>query len=144
MISPGSAGGCRPIGPVPGAARRGGPAQYSVTFTPVLVALLPAASNAVAVSMYDPRIVRFVAQRTENGAADDVPTSDPFAKNWTLFTPTLSDALAPSVRLEPARSVDPLSGLDIETVGGTVSEKTTYAPLALVEPDAEDTLAPRV
>src|SRR5205823_220970 len=85
----------------------------------VAVAVLPAASNAEAVSVTEPSATVVEIGRESCSAGVLVPTSVVLARNSTRVTPTLSVALAGSATMPG--TVLPAAGEVIETVGGVVS-----------------------
>ena len=100
----------------------GGAAFDTVTVTAADVVRLPAASRAMAVSVCGPLTAVVVFQDTEYGAAvvSSAPRLTPSSLNWTPTTPTLSDAVAEMVTVEP-ETVAPAVGALMATVGGAVS-----------------------
>src|SRR2546428_13124941 len=96
----------------------------TVTLTAVDVAVLPAASRATAVTVWDPLATRVVFQEMAYGAAvTSAPTFAPSSLNCTPTTPTLSEALAETVTVPV--TVAPAAGAGIDTVGGGVSATVT-------------------
>jgi hypothetical protein len=88
------------------------------------VRALPAASRATARSAWAPSVSVVVSSGTEYGAAvSGAPTFAPSTVNWTLCTPTLSEAFALTV-VVPLTTA-PLAGAVSETVGSVVSGTTT-------------------
>src|SRR5213594_3478928 len=101
---------------------RSGGALSTVTLTALAGAVLPAASRAMAVKLWEPLATRVVFHEREYGAAvTSAPTLTPSSLNCTPTTPTLSVALAETVTV-PA-TVAPSAGAVIETVGGVVSPR---------------------
>src|SRR5437870_2928816 len=97
-----------------------GGALSTVTLTAAVVAVLPAASRATAVKLWEPLATRVVFQEIAYGAAvTSAPRLTPSSLNCTPTTPTLSVALAETVTV-PA-TVAPAAGAVIDTVGGVVS-----------------------
>src|SRR5207247_4553039 len=97
-----------------------GDALSTVTLTAADVAVLPAASRATAVKVWDPLTASVVFQEREYGAAvTSAPRFAPSSLNCTPTTPTLSVALAETITVP--EMVDPADGSVIETVGGVVS-----------------------
>ncbi|PYO01106.1 MAG: hypothetical protein DMD91_08905 [Candidatus Rokuibacteriota bacterium] len=121
-----------PVVPVPVVPVPVGGGLGTTTVTPAEVAVLPAASVATAVSVYEPAAAEEVSQETVYGAAaTGAPRFAPSSLNWTLVTPTLSVAVADT--LTGPVTFAPAVGAVIETLGGAVSKSTT----------ALTTLAPR-
>src|SRR6187401_2660064 len=79
------------------------------------LALLPAASNAFAVSVCAPFASVFESSVIEYGEVVSVPLSTPSTENSTRATPTLSDAVAENVIVPDVPDSDAL------TVGFVVS-----------------------
>src|SRR5207245_11134268 len=101
----------------------GGVASALATITLMLaeVVALPAASRALALSVWAPLGTVVVFQDTEYGATrSSAPRLAPSSLNCTPTTPTLSAAAAETVTV--FETVAPASGALIETVGGVVSE----------------------
>src|SRR5881409_437623 len=99
---------------------RSGGALSTVTLTALAGAVLPAASRAMAVKLWEPLATRVVFHEREYGAAvTSAPTLTPSSLNCTPTTPTLSVALAETVTV-PA-TVALAAGAVIDTVGGVVS-----------------------
>src|SRR2546427_8031550 len=99
---------------------RSGCALSTVTLTALAGVLLPAASRATAVRLWEPLATRVVFHKREYGAAvTSAPRLAPSSLNCTPTTPTLSVALAETV-IVPA-TVAPAAGAVSETVGGVVS-----------------------
>ena len=71
--------------------------------------------------LYGPPLATAVVfQLVEYGdVVSSAPAGDPFTKNWTPATPTLSEALADSVTVP--ETVAPFDGAVTDTVGGVVS-----------------------
>src|SRR5918992_2427846 len=106
------------------AAGAGAPGHRAAAFATVTVTevapLLPAASRARAVRLYEPLAAAVVSQSTEYGAVvSSTPRGFPPTKNWTPLTPTLSEAVAPTVRAP--LTVSPAAGNVMVTVGAVVS-----------------------
>src|SRR2546428_3631916 len=77
---------------------RSGAALSTGTATAVEVAVLPAASRATAVRLWEPLATRVVFHKREYGAAvTSAPRFAPSTLNCTPTTPTLSVALAETV-----------------------------------------------
>src|SRR5207247_10701600 len=77
---------------------RSGGALSTVTLTAAVVAVLPAASRATAVTLWAPLATRVVFHEREYGAAvTSAPRLAPSSLNCTPTTPTLSVALAETV-----------------------------------------------
>jgi len=94
-----------------------GTGLLTVTVLAVEVVLLPAASLATAVKTCWPFVVWVVFHEIEYGdVVSSVPRLLPSILNCTPMTPTLSDALAETVREVP-ETVAPLDGAVRETVG---------------------------
>src|SRR2546426_300032 len=94
----------------------------TVTVTGVAVVVLPAASRATAVSVWEALLAVVVSHAIEYGAAvPSTPTFAPSRRNWTPTTPTLSDALALTVVMP--LTVAPPAGAVTLTVGAVVSLK---------------------
>src|SRR3989344_3577621 len=92
----------------------------TVTATPDEVEVLPAASRAVAVTVWAPLVAAVVFQETLEGeVVSSAERLRPSSLNWTPATETLSDAEA--VMLIVPETVVPLLGAVIETVGAVVS-----------------------
>ena len=84
------------------------------------VVVLPAASRAVAVRVWEPFATVVVVQLTAKGATvSSAPRSVPSTLKRTPATPTLSAAVAETVRTSD--TVEPAGGLVRVTVGATVS-----------------------
>src|SRR5213083_3738714 len=99
---------------------RSGGALSTVTLTALAGAVLPAASRATAVKLWEPLATRVVFQEIAYGAAvTSAPRLTPSSLNCTPTTPTLSVALAETVTV-PA-TVTPAAGAVMDTVGGVVS-----------------------
>src|SRR2546425_12964433 len=99
---------------------RSGGALSTVTVTAVEGAVLPAASRATAVRLWEPLATRVVFHKREYGAAvTSAPRLAPSSLNCTPTTPTLSVALAETVTV-PA-TVAPAAGAVSATVGAVVS-----------------------
>src|SRR5437867_1629182 len=97
-----------------------GDALSTVTLTAADVAVLPAASRATAVKVWDPLTASVVFHEREYGTVvSSAPRLTPSSLNCTPTTPTLSVALAETVTV-PA-TVAPAAGAVIDTVGGVVS-----------------------
>src|SRR5213594_3775833 len=93
---------------------------FTVTLTVVAVAVLPAASRATAVRVWDALVAVVVFHERAYGAVViSAPRLAPSSLNWTPTTPTLSVALA-ETEIVP-ETVAPLAGAVIDTVGGVVS-----------------------
>jgi hypothetical protein len=108
----------------------------TVTVTVVLVAELPAASRATAVSVCVPLATVVVFQVTEYGlAVSSAPRLAPSSLNCTPATPTLSDAVADTVTDAPD-TVAPPDGAVIEIVGGVVSELAVAVAVKSAAPDS--------
>ena len=100
----------------------------TVTSTAALVALLPAASRATAVSWCGPFDTVNVFQTSEYGAlVSSTPRFAPSNLNCTPTTATLSEALAVTLTLAP-ETVAPFAGAVTETVGGSPSMLFTVTP----------------
>ena len=100
----------------------GGRMTWLLTVTLMIdeVAVLPAASRAVAEILWEPLDVIVVSQAMVYGeVVSSDPRLTPSSLNWTPKTPTLSEALALMVVV--AETVEPLVGAVMETVGGVVS-----------------------
>src|SRR5437773_2250059 len=98
----------------------GGVVSLNVTVK-VSVAVLPAASRALVLSVWAPLGTVVVFQDTEYGATrSSAPRLAPSSLNCTPTTPTLSAAAAETVTV--FETVAPPSGALIETVGGVVSD----------------------
>ncbi len=103
----------------------------TVTVTALLVVVLPAASRATAVRVWEPLLVPAVFQETLYGlAVSSAPRFAPSSWNWTPATPTLSDALALTV-IVPLTAA-PLAGDVIATVGGVVSATLNVTVLSVL------------
>ena len=101
----------------------GGVASLLATVTLMLaeVVALPAASRALALSVWAPLGTVVVFQDTEYGATrSSAPRLAPSSLNCTPTTPTLSAAAAETVTV--FETVAPPSGALIETMGGVVSD----------------------
>src|SRR5580765_1235229 len=89
--------------------------------TGVEVVLFPAASRAIAVSVWLPFAITVVSQDTEKGEdVTSAPKLFPSSLNCTPTTPMLSEAAADTVSTFPV-TVFPAMGAVIATVGGVVS-----------------------
>src|SRR5213594_2249901 len=96
---------------------------FTVTLTVVAVAVLPAASRATAVRVWDALVAVVVFHERAYGAVViSAPRLAPSSLNWTPTTPTLSVALAETVSVPD--TVAPPAGAVIETAGGVVSFTT--------------------
>src|SRR5207244_10696398 len=116
----------------------------TVTLTAAEVVRLPAASRAMAVSVWAPLAAVVVVQDTEYGAAvTSAPRLAPSSLNCTPPTPTLSAAVAVTETV-PA-TVLPAIGAVMETVGGVVSVVAVTLTAAEVArlPAASEARAPR-
>jgi len=92
----------------------------TVKLTPAEVVLLPAASRAVAATVWVPFERALVSSETVYGAAvSSAPRSAPSSRSRTPATPTLS--LAAAVTLMVPETVWPAVGLLMETVGAVWS-----------------------
>src|SRR5436190_530479 len=99
------------------------PSLDTVIVTALEVVTLPAASRARAVKKWKPLAAVAVSQETEYGTlASSAPRLAPSTLNWTLTTPTLSEASAVTAMVP--ETVDPDAGDVMLTVGGVVSLKT--------------------
>jgi hypothetical protein len=100
-----------------------GGAFETVTVTGAEVTLLPAASRATALIVCVPSAAVVVFQGIEYGALVSAgPASAPSSRNWTLVTPTLSEALA--VTLIVPETVAPFAGAVMLTEGAVTSLNT--------------------
>src|SRR5215831_9829426 len=107
------------------------PVAVTTTATAEDVVRFPAASRAVAVSMWEPLDVALAVHVVEYGeAVTSAPRFAPSSRNWTPATPMLSEALAETV-IVPVTE-EPLNGLVIETVGGVVSDGVSDSVLLAV------------
>src|SRR5436190_14592271 len=78
----------------------GGALLSTVTVTPADVPVLPAASEASAVTVWDPALaVRVSHEAWKGGVVTGAPTAWPSTLNCTRVTPTLSEAVAPSATM---------------------------------------------
>src|SRR5881296_1638411 len=92
----------------------------TVTVTVAEVVVLPAASRATAVRVWEPLAAAVVVHETPKGAeVFSAPRLAPSRRNCTPATPTLSEALAATVT-GPV-TVAPEAGALNDTVGGVVS-----------------------
>src|SRR6266545_4752739 len=108
-----------------------GAALSTVTVTALLVVVLPAASRATAVSVWEPLAAPVVSQETLYGlAVSSAPKFAPSSLNCTPATPTLSDALA-LTGIVPLTAA-PLAGVRIDTVGGVVSAALNVTVLSVL------------
>src|SRR5439155_3411576 len=97
-----------------------GTGLLTVTFTAAVVAELPAASLATALTLWLPFALTVVFQDIEYGAVvTSAPRFTPSSLNCTPTMPTLSMALAETVTV-PATEA-PATGAVMETAGGVVS-----------------------
>src|SRR5205809_3067097 len=97
-----------------------GDALSTVTLTAAVVAVLPAASRATAIRLWEPPATSVVFHEREYGTVvSSAPRLTPSSLNCTPTTPTLSVALAETVTV-PA-TVEPAAGAVMDTVGGMVS-----------------------
>jgi hypothetical protein len=95
--------------------------------------LLPAASLATAVRVWLPLAREVVLRVVEYGeVVSKEPRLEPSSLNWTLATPTLSEAVAETLTLAP-ETVALLVGAVIETVGGVVSGGTLLTVIEIAE-----------
>ena len=107
--------------------------------------VLPAASNAVAITVWLPGVdcAEFgaIVHVKPQGAAVLIAITTPSIVNWTLVTPTLSDAAALTVTA-PVTG-EPLAGETMLTVGGVVSMAAidTLTEAELVLPAASNAVA---
>src|SRR6059036_2605324 len=109
-----------------------GDALSTVTLTAADVAVLPAASRATAVKVWDPLTASVVFHEREYGAAvTSAPRFAPSSLNCTPTTPTLSVALAETVTVP--ETVEPAAGAVMETVGGVVSGGATVVNVKSAE-----------
>src|SRR3954469_22850084 len=93
----------------------------TVTVTPADAAVLPAASRATPVSVWDPLPIVVVFHTIENGdAVSSGPRFAPSILNCTPATPTLSEASAVTATVVPD-TVTAAAGAVTETVGGVAS-----------------------
>src|SRR6266508_386976 len=91
------------------------------TTTSALVVLFPAASRAVAVTECAPSAASAEFQNIANGRdVTGAPTAVPSTRNWTLATPTLSEASAMRLTFPDTAALD--VGPFTATVGGVRSE----------------------
>src|SRR5437899_6851383 len=110
----------------------------TVTVTAADVPVLPAASRATAVRVWEPLLVVVVSHEIEYGAvATSAPRFWPSSLNCTPTTPTLSEAVAETVVVP--ETVEPERGEVMLTVGGVVSEggpleRLTPTPAASIPP----------
>src|SRR6185295_8733007 len=106
-------------------------ALLTVTVTPALVVMLPAASRATADSVWLPfaTVVEFHAMAYGLVVSSAPMFVVPSSLNCTPATPTLSDAVADTVTLAPDTVVPP-AGADIVTVGAVVSVLLTVTVTA--------------
>src|SRR3954470_3238423 len=105
------------------------PALLTLTATDSDTPTLPAASNAIAVSIWLPSPTSAVFQIASKGAATTgAPICESASKNHTLVMPTLSTADARTVTL-PA-TVTP-TGAVMLTSGGTVSGPDVTRPMPI-------------
>jgi hypothetical protein len=94
---------------------------FTVTFTAADVVEFPAASRAIARSVCGPFVAVVVFQLTVKGAdVSAAPRFEPSSVNWTLATPTLSEAVA--FTFTGPDTVAPFAGADTDTAGGVVSD----------------------
>ena len=100
----------------------GGAVLFTVTFTGTDVSRLPDASRARALTAYGPFETVNVFQEIEYGAVvSSAPRGEPFTRNCTPATASLSVAEAETVALDPER-VAPAAGAVTETTGFVVSQ----------------------
>lgn len=100
----------------------GGVTLFTVTVIPVEVVVLGTASLATAVRVWVAFEAPVVSQEMEYGLeVSSEPRLDPSSLNWTPTTPTLSEAVAETVVVDPL-TVALLLGEVTETVGGVESE----------------------
>src|SRR4051794_32251940 len=100
------------------------PVLCTSTATDADVLALPDASRATAVRVCGPSVALFVSQLVEYGLVVlGAPRSWPSSLNWTLWTPTLS--LAVAVTLAVFVRLAPAAGAVTLTVGAVVSPATT-------------------
>jgi hypothetical protein len=93
----------------------------TVTETAVAVPTFPAASLACAFNVWLPLLTFVLSQAMLYGTlVTGAPSGAPSSRNWTLVTPTLSEALAETVTAAP-ETVAPLVGAVSETVGAVTS-----------------------
>src|SRR5206468_12674023 len=129
-----------PTGPLPSASdrslalatrtrrqRRGRPFD-TVTVTGTLVPTLLATSKAWAVRVCDPLVAVAVSQMIEyGGVVSGPPRATPSSLNWTVVTPTLSEAVADTITAEPD-TVAPSPGAVRTIVGAEVSDPAGGTP----------------
>ena len=103
----------------------------------VALPMLPAASLAVAEIACKPFDNDVVFSELEYGAdVNAAPSALPSTLNWTLATPTLSDALA-VIEIVPV-TVELLAGAVMETMGAIVSfVATVFETVTLTDAVAE-------
>src|SRR6266850_5996757 len=105
--------------------------EETVTLITSEVVWLPAASRARAANVCAPPDAVDAFHVIEYGAVvSSAPYGAPSNRNWTLSTPTLSEALADTVTAVPD-TVAPLAGAVIETTGGVVSALFTVTVIAV-------------
>src|SRR5436309_2656245 len=93
---------------------------FTVTLTAALVAVLPAASRATAVSVWLPLVAVVLSHETEYEVeVSSAPRFAPSSLNCTPATPTLS--LAAAVTVTDPVTFAPADGAVIETVGAVPS-----------------------
>jgi hypothetical protein len=93
----------------------------TVMVMPVEVVVFPARSLATAVRVWEALVVAVVFQTMEYGeVVSSAERLTPSSLNWTPTTPTLSAAVAETVVVVP-KTVAPLAGAVMDTVGGVVS-----------------------
>jgi hypothetical protein len=106
--------------PEGGGGGGGGGVLATVTITLALVALLPAASLATALSVCEPLLAVVVFHDAEYGdEVSRLPRLAPSTRNCTLATATLSEAFAVIVMVPV--TPDPFTGEEMDIVGGVVS-----------------------
>src|SRR5213594_1570405 len=107
--------------------RRGRPFD-TVTVTGTLEPTLLATSKAWAVRVWAPLVAVVVSQTIEyGGAVTSPPRATPSSLNWTVMTPTLSEAVADTITAEPD-TVAPSPGAVRTIVGAEVSDPAGGTP----------------
>src|SRR5439155_4970281 len=115
-----------PTGPLVGVKLVIVGAFTTITLTAAEVAVLPAASRAMALRLCEPLLAVVVFQETAYGATvTSAPRFVPSSLNCTPTTPTLSLALAETVTVPD--TVAPGVGEAMEMVGGVLSTVTLTA-----------------
>ena len=113
----------------------GGMTSRTVTVTAAEVAVLLAASRAIALKVWEPGTADVVSQLTEYGAVvSSAPRAAPSSWNWTPTTATSSDALAETAT--GPETVEPDAGEVMATVGAVVSGGAPFETVTVTAAEA--------